>query len=270
MQLSGIYFYPAKSLAGCSARDIEVDRFGLCGDRRWLVTNPAGRFLTQREHPRMALIRATPGRDSLELSAREDLIVVPVPGSGSRERLVQVWEDHARARDAGDEPARWLSEQLNTPCRLFYMPEDSVRLVDGLYAQTGETVSFADGFPILLVSQASLDDLNSKLTTPVPMNRFRPNLVINGSAPFAEDTWQRIRIGDMTFDVTKPCSRCVMPSIVQETAERDPDINRVLAGYRRFDGQIYFGQNLLYQGGGRLSLGASVEVLEDVVTGPES
>ena len=157
--------------------------------------------------------------------------------------------------------AAWLSDRLGSACRLFYMPEDSVRLVDGLYAHNGETVSFADGFPILLISRASLDDLNGRLPSPVPMNRFRPNLVISGCAPFAEDDWKRIRIGDMVFDVAKPCSRCAIPSIVQETGERDPHINRALASYRRFDGKIYFGQNLLYQQPGRLQSGDQVEVL---------
>ena len=262
MELSGIYIYPVKSLAGCEADSVEIDRFGPAGDRRWLVTNPSGRFLTQREHASMALIKAESNADSLTLRAGDDSVTVPVPGEGSRERLVQVWEDHARARDAGDAAAEWLSQHINQTCRLFYMPDDSVRLVDGLYAGNGETVSFADGFPILLISQASLDDLNDRLPAPVPMNRFRPNLVVSGCDPFAEDDWKRIRIGDMEFTVAKPCSRCVMPSIVQETAERDPHINRALAGYRRFEGKIYFGQNLLYQETGRLRSGDAVEVLE--------
>jgi hypothetical protein len=261
VELSGICVYPVKSLAGYESDSIDMDRFGPAGDRRWLVTDPAGRFLTQREHPVMALIKTRAAAESLTLSVDGDDITVPIPGADARERLVQVWEDHARARDAGDAAARWLSDKLGQSCRLFYMPDDSVRLVDGLYASNGETVGFADGFPVLLISQGSLDDLNDRLPSPVSMNRFRPNLVVSGCDPFAEDGWKRIRIGDMTFDVAKPCSRCVMPSIVQETAERDPHINRVLAGYRRFEGKIYFGQNLLYQDTGRLSLGDAVEVL---------
>ncbi len=261
MKLSGIYIYPVKSLAGYQTDTIDMDRFGPAGDRRWLVTNPAGRFLTQREHPAMALIKTQSDAESLTLWLDGDDITVPKPGADERERLVQVWEDHARARDAGVAAARWLSDKLGRDCRLFYMPDDSVRRVDGLYAGNGETVGFADGFPVLLISQASLDDLNGRLPCAVPMNRFRPNLVVSGCEPFAEDHWKRIRIGHMTFDVAKPCSRCVMPSIVQETAERDPHINRVLAGYRRFEGKIYFGQNLLYQHTGRLSTGDAVEVL---------
>jgi uncharacterized protein YcbX len=151
---------------------------------------------------------------------------------------------------------------LGLPCRLVYMPDSCQRLVDGHFARDGETVSFADGFPLLLISQASLDDLNRKLDNPVPMNRFRPNLVVNGCDPFAEDGWRRIRIGDVEFDVAKPCSRCVIPSIDQATAQRDGQINRVLAGFRRFNGQVLFGQNLLYQRAGTLTLGDSVEVLD--------
>lgn len=262
MKLSGISIYPVKSMAGCEVVSVKIDRFGPVGDRRWVVTNQAGRFLTQRENPGMALIHATREGATLRLKAGAESLVVPFPGPGSKERLVQVWEDHARARDAGDSAARWLSDRLGQACRLFYMPDDSVRLVDGLYAKNGETVSFADGFPILLISRASLDDLNGRLPSPVPMNRFRPNLVVSGCAPFAEDTWECIRIGDMQFEIAKPCSRCAVPSIVQETAERDPHINRVLAGYRRFDGKIYFGQNLLYRQGGEVRIGDDVEVLD--------
>jgi len=124
-------------------------------------------------------------------------------------------------------------------------------------------VSFADGFPLLLISQASLDDLNARLSSPVPMNRFRPNLVVSGCEAFAEDSWRRIRVGEIEFDVAKPCSRCVMPSIDQASGRKDSEILRVLAGYRRGeDRQTYFGQNLLYRGSGEIALGAIVEVLE--------
>lgn len=155
-----------------------------------------------------------------------------------------------------------LSGFLDRDCRLVYMPEDTRRPVDTRYARQGETVSFADGFPLLLVSQASLDDLNSRLPEPVPMNRFRPNLVVSGCGPFAEDDWRRLRIGELELEVAKPCSRCVMPSIVQETAGRDGTINRVLASFRRRDGVICFGQNLLYRHSGRLRVGDPVEIIQ--------
>ena len=147
------------------------------------------------------------------------------------------------------------------------MPEDCQRLVDGAYAKSAETVSFADGFPLLLLSQASLDLLNSKLGSPVPINRFRPNLVVDGCKAHAEDDWRQIRIGGMEFDVAKACARCVVPSIDQASGEKDSEILRALAAYRRFedpgDGarQVYFGQNLLYRGAGELAVGDEVTIL---------
>ena len=262
MQLSEIHLYPVKSCAGVALQETRVDRFGPQGDRRWMVVRPDGGFITQREYPQMSQIQVEPQAQGLRLSFQGSDMQVAVPAEDVPVRLVRVWEDGVAAQDTGDEVAAWLSSRLDTPCRLVYMPSDTVRLVDGLYASEGETVGFADGFPLLLISQASLDDLNDRLPAPVPMNRFRPNLVVTGCDAFAEDSWRRIRIGDMEFDVAKPCSRCVMPSIVQETGERDPIINRVLADYRRRDGKIYFGQNLLYRGTGQLRVGDCVELMQ--------
>ncbi len=261
MQLSGISIYPVKSCAGLDLPQVSLDRFGPEGDRRWLVTDPRGRFISQRECAEMALISALPVPAGLQLGG-SDGVEVPVPADGARERWVQVWEDRLMARDAGDGAAAWLSQRLGRDCRLFYMPDSARRRVDGLYAREGETVSFADGFPLLLISEASLEDLNGRLPQPVPMNRFRPNLVVSGAEPFAEDGWRRIRIGAVELQVAKPCSRCVIPSIDQATAQRDGSINRVLASYRRQQGQVYFGQNLLYRETGTLQLGDEVQVLE--------
>ena len=262
MRLTDIVIYPVKSCAGYSLAEVTLDRFGPRGDRRWMVVNESGGFLTQRDMPLMCRIEVVADGDGIRLRFIDRSLAAAQPAVSVKPRMVRVWSDHALAQDAGDEAANWLSECLERPCRLVFMPEESTRLVDGLYAREGETVSFADGFPLLLISQASLDDLNGRLPSPVPMNRFRPNLVVEGCEPFAEDGWRRIRIGEVEFQVAKPCSRCVIPSIVQESAERDPDINRVLAGYRQFQGKIYFGQNLLYQEMGRLKVGDVVEVLE--------
>jgi uncharacterized protein YcbX len=262
MHLSGIYVYPVKSCAGLELAATDLDRFGPVGDRRWMVVGEGGDFITQRVEPRLALIRADPSGDGLQLQWGESRVRVDVPAAERPLRPVRIWSDTVGARDAGDAAAAWLSDRLGRSCRLVYMPDDAVRRVDGAYAGAGETVGFADGFPLLLISDASLADLNGRLPTPVPMNRFRPNLVVAGCEPFAEDGWKRVRIGAMTFVVAKPCSRCVIPSIVQESAQRDRHINRVLASYRRVNGQILFGQNLLYQQPGQLAVGDEVEVLE--------
>lgn len=262
MQLSGITIYPVKSCAGLQLDTVVLDRFGPAGDRRWLVVDHSGRFLSQREQARMALIEVLPLDGGVALQLGGSRLQVAVPSVDAGEMRVRIWEDSVRARLADPAAGEWLSQQLGRPCRLVYMPDDCRRLVDGLYAREGETVSFADGFPLLLVSQASLDDLNGRLDRPVPMNRFRPNLVVQGCTPHAEDGWRRIRIGAVELEVAKPCARCAMPSIDQATGERDPQINRVLASYRRVNGQVLFGQNLLYRQGGQLALGDPVVVLE--------
>jgi len=261
MQLTDICIYPVKSCAGLSLPVSGLDRFGLKGDRRWMVVTPGGEFLSQRSHPGMCRIATALRPDGIRLACAGAAIEVDTPGEGAPELQVRVWSDRVPARDAGEVAAQWLARQLDTPCRLVHMPEHVRRRVDGAYASEGETVSFADGFPLLLISRGSLDELNRRLPAPVPMNRFRPNLVVDGCEPFAEDDWRRIRIGALEFDVAKPCARCVIPSIVQETAARDPHINRALAGFRRVNGQIFFGQNLLYRHTGRLSAGDRVEVL---------
>jgi len=261
MHLSGISIYPVKSCAGIELQQVTLDRFGPAGDRRWLVVDQRGRFVSQREQARMALIRVEQQASGLRLSLGDSSMEVQPPAADAPEVRVTIWEDSVRALLADNAAGTWLSEQLGLPCRLVYMPDNCQRLVDGLYAREGETVSFADGFPLLLIAEASLDDLNSRLDNSVPMNRFRPNLVVAGCDAFSEDGWQRIRIGAVAFDVAKPCSRCVIPSIDQVSAQRDPQINRVLASYRRVNGQVMFGQNLLYRQAGELVVGDTVEVL---------
>ncbi|QIB64847.1 MOSC domain-containing protein [Kineobactrum salinum] len=261
--VSELSLYPVKSCSGHQVETFALDRFGPAGDRRWMITDPDGRFLTQREYPRLALVRvAVQAGGGLHLTNGSSTCEVALPATGAVSRRVDVWGDQVQALDAGDAAAAWLSRHLDTPCRLVYMPQDSKRPVDPAFADAGQTVSFADAFPLLLISRASLDDLNSRLPQPVPMNRFRPNLVVGGCEPFAEDSWRRIRVGSVEFDVVKACQRCSIPSIDQATAERDGSINRVLASYRRFDRKILFGQNLLYSGGGRIAVGDPVTILQ--------
>ena len=263
ISVSALTIYPVKSLAGLELPSAQLDRFGFSGDRRWMVVNEERRFLSQREHAAMALISVAQDTSAITLSSGGNSLSVEQPPATAKNLMVQVWQDSVRALDAGDTAAGWLSEVLGSRCRLVYMADGAHRYVDGVYAREGETVSFADGFPVLLISQASLDDLNSRLDQSVPMNRFRPNLVVSGCTAFAEDGWKRLRIGTLEFRVAKPCSRCVMPSIDQASAEKDPQILPVLASYRRgADRQVYFGQNLLYAGSGQLGVGDAVEILD--------
>lgn len=261
--LSEMHLYPIKSCGGIRVESAALDRFGLVHDRRWMLVDQHNVALTQRQCAAMALIQTQLLGAGLRISLYGQVLDIAIPTvTAATSVVVEVWGDRVQALDGGQDAARWLSERLVQACRLVFMPDDSERRVDKNFAKADETVSFADGFPLLLISQASLDDLNSRLDNPVPMNRFRPNLVVSGCAPFEEDQWRRIRIGDVEFDLPKRCSRCVMPSIDQATGILDNSINRVLASYRRRDGAICFGQNLLYADMGILNISASLKVLE--------
>lgn len=261
--LSGLFFYPVKSLRGISLQRAPVDSRGIHYDRHWMVVDAAGKFVTQRQYPRMALVRTalTPGGLRLSAPGMPDLEVAFEPPEASA-ITVRVWGDQCLARSAGVAPADWLSRYLGMDCRLCFMPEQTERPVDPAYAAPQDRVGFADGFPFLLISQASLDDLNGRLDEALPMLRFRPNLVVAGCEPYAEDGWRRIRIGELTFRVAKPSSRCVIPTIDPETGEKGVEPLRTLNRYRREGNKVYFGQNLLHDGPGELKLGATVEVLE--------
>jgi len=263
LTLSGLFFYPVKSLRGISLERAPVDSRGIHFDRRWMVVDADGKFVTQRQYPRMVLVRTalTPGGLRLSAPDMPDLDVTFEPEEAS-DTTVQVWEDRCLARSAGAAPAKWLSRFLGIDCRLFFMPEQTERPVDPIYAGAEDRVGFADGFPFLLISQASLDDLNGRLDQALPMIRFRPNLVVAGCEPYAEDDWRRIRIGELTFRVAKPCSRCVIPTIDPETGEKGVEPLRTLNRYRREGNKVLFGQNLLHDGTGELKLGSTVEVLE--------
>jgi len=261
--LSEIWRYPVKSLRGSRHRRLEVASRGFAFDRHWMLVSPDGKFLTQRQEPRMALIRADIEGGLLRLGIEPDRsLALPVTAGGDSLE-VQVWNDRCRASGVPPVVDRWLSDQLGRPVRMVWLPHTERRQVDQGYALPGDQTGFSDGFPFLLISQASLDELNRQLARPVPMERFRPNLVVTGCAPHAEDDWQRIRIGDLSFRVVKPCSRCAIPSVDLETGQKHPQMEpiRTLMRYRSRDNKVYFGQNLLHDGQGWLQEGMAVEIL---------
>ncbi len=263
MLLSQLNVYPIKSARGVSLEASEVDECGLRLDRRWMLIDEGGRFISQRRFPRMALIGVRLERDSL---------VVDAPGMPSLEMSLQpqaerlmlagVWDDLVEVSPVSDDAHRWFSEFLGARCRLVHLPDESVRQVDPGYGEWGDQVGLADGFPFLLVSESSLADLNARMEQPVPMDRFRPNLVVRGCGPFAEDEWKLVRIGPITFRVVKPCSRCAITSVDQRTAARGKEPLRTLARFRRWGTKVLFGQNLIHSGTGTLRAGDPVEVLQ--------
>ncbi|MFI8609294.1 MOSC domain-containing protein [Pseudomonas sp. NPDC077649] len=267
LSLSRLYRYPLKSGRGEVLQRSAVDGLGLHGDRRWMVVEAeSGRFITQRLLPQMSQLGALyDARGGLTLSAPgcADLAVA-LPDPEQDLRGVTVWRDSLRVPDAGDAAADWLSALLGRACRLVQVPETRTRQVDTAYAQPGDRVAFADGFPLLLIGQASLDDLAARVGRPLSILRFRPNLVVTGSEAYAEDEWKRIRIGAVEFEVAKGCSRCILTTVDPQTGERSADREPLstLKTYRERDGQVYFGQNLLPRGVGELQVGMPVEVLE--------
>ncbi len=255
MHLSGLFIYPVKSLGGFSVPAAEVDDLGLVGDRRFLVTDESGKFLTQRVLPRMALIQTALSAEALILSvpSRSALHVPRDPDPSAPLRSVSVWSSAGLlAEDCGDAAAAWLSDFLATTCRLVRIGEKFLRPVLKSAAGPGDRVTFADAAPMLVISEASLADLNDRLLAQgeqaLPMNRFRPNLVVAGCDAFAEDTWPRFRIGTAVFRASGLCARCTVPTIDQETAERGKEPLRTLATYRRDaknPSDVNFGQNLI-------------------------
>jgi uncharacterized protein len=262
VRLTEIHIYPVKSLAGIALQRSSLDAMGLHHDRRWMVVDPAGRFLTQRDHPQMALIqpRLLKGELTLSRVGMPDHRVPPAGGDKRRVRVV-VWRDRLEAVHLGEHTDAWLSQAIGTPCKLVYIDDDVVRQCDLNYADEGERTGFADGFPLLLISQASLDDLNKRLDENLPMRRFRPNLVVSGCAPYAEDRWRRIVIGGIAMRVVKPCSRCVITTIDPATGVKGKgEPLRTLSTYRMRGNQVYFGQNLIHEQQGALTVGQELVV----------
>jgi uncharacterized protein len=259
--LAGLTVYPIKSTRGIPVEAWEVDDFGLQYDRRFMVVDQSGEFLSQRSHPRLALVAPSIRGDVLQVDAPGmGPLQLPLEPSPSVATRVTVWADTCDATWMGEPAARWFSEFLGDFCSLVYMSGETIRPADAAYAPVGSRVSFADGFPFLLISEESLADLNRRLAEPLPMNRFRPNLVVAGTQPYGEDRWERIQIGEVGLRVVKPCDRCVVTTTDQTTTVRGREPLRTLARYRNIGGKVLFGQNVVHEGGGRLRVGDRVLV----------
>ncbi len=264
IELTALTYFPIKSCRGLEVDSSVLRRGGLEHDRRMMVVKHDGDFLTQREYPRLALVLPTLADDCLNLAAPDfDSIRVPLQTSGATVP-VRVWKSRGiPAVDQGDEAADWFSAWLRAPVRLVHIADGYERKVNPDYAvRPDDHTAFADGYPVLLASEESLADLNARLESPLPMNRFRPNLVVRGTSAFAEDSWKRIRIGSVDLAVVKPCARCVITTIDKETLETSREPLKTLASYRRKNGKVMFAQNLIPLNEGRLSTGMGVEILE--------
>ncbi len=264
-RLTGLHLYPLKSAAAFSVHQANLDAIGLVGDRRWMLVDPKGRPLTQRDLPRIARVHAIPTTDGgLEIVALGmPALKFSVPGPEATVLHTELHGRPARGWLADPVSANWLPDFLETACRLLYVPPTLARPVAAPWGRENDRTAFTDGFPVLLIGEGSLAALNDRLERPVPMDRFRPNLVVSGTEPFEEDEWQRVRIGQLEFRAVKPCPRCVVTTVDQATGQKDPagEPLTTLARFRKHEGKVWFGMNLVHEVAGRLSLGDPVEVI---------
>jgi len=260
VRVTGLIIYPVKSLAGIQLQESEVDNMGLKYDRRWMLVSPEGKFLSQRTIPQMALIKTELDNGQLTLCMEgKDSLIIPATDHNSEKMNVVIWNDELQVQKVGDECDAWLSECLGVECHLVYIADDVMRQCDLDFAEEGEQTGFADGFPMLFISEESLADLNQRLDVKVDMRRFRPNVVIAGCDPFAEDELKRFSIAGVAMKGVKPCSRCPMPMV-------DPDLGKrvgqepiaTLTKYRKWDNKVFFGMNVIHQQQGVIRVGDSL------------
>jgi uncharacterized protein YcbX len=265
IRVAALYVYPVKGCRGTRVDGADVAERGFEGDRRWMVVDAAGLFVSQRQTPRLVLVRPRLRAGALTLVADgfPTLELAATPGAPDRSEIdVQVWRHRGRAaRDAAG--SAWFSAFLGAPHHLVFMDERHRRPVEPTAAAglaPGDIVSFADAFPFLLISDGSLDELNRRLPRPITAERFRPNIVVSGCAPFAEDAWTRLRIGALGFRGVKRCDRCAVTTVDPDTGARGKEPLQTLATFRQQQGKVWFGMNLIHDGTGPLRVGDTVAV----------
>ena len=265
LTVSHLYVYPIKSLGGIELTSARLTDRGFEHDRRWMLVDEENRFMTQRVYPQMALLRTAIHANELtvyEKGNETDKISLNLYPAGNEMIKVQVWDDVCDAMQISDAINQWFSQKLNRVCKLVYMPDATKRKVNAEYALNDDINGFSDAFPVLMIGQASLDDLNSRLEKPVPMNRFRPNIVFTGGEAFEEDTMKHFQISGTDFYAVKPCARCVTTTTDQETGITAKEPQKTLAAYRAANNNVYFGQNILYKKEGVIKVGDELKVVQ--------
>jgi uncharacterized protein len=265
MQISQLFIYPVKSLSGIAKQSIEITSTGFKHDRRWMLVDENNVFLSQRTHSQMALLQTAEKENGITIFNKQNpggAIIIPFENKYNEKIKVTVWDDVCDAIEVDKNLNKWFSDMLHINCKLVYMPDDTKRLVDKRYAANDEVTSFSDGYPILMIGQQSLDNLNRKLTDALPINRFRPNIVFTGGHAHIEDEMAAFTIDEINFLGVKPCSRCVMTTINQQTAQGGKEPLKTLATYRQKNNKIYFGQNVLQQQNGIISIGNEIKIIQ--------
>lgn len=260
-KISELNIYPIKSLGGIPVQSAMVKQKGLEHDRRWMLVDEENVFLTQRIHNHMALFRMSFGDNGFRVSFKGDDIDIPFTMEGDPVRA-KIWNDEVTVREVSSVHSDWFSGNIGIRCRLMAFPEENARYIDPKYRLADESVSLADGYPLLLLGQATVDDLNRRLEIPVPMNRFRPSVVFTGGDAFDEDKWTRFSMGDGSFAGVKTCRRCVLITVDQETGIKGTEPLATLSTYRRWDNGVHFGQNVIPVKLGKISIGDEI-IVED-------
>jgi uncharacterized protein YcbX len=274
LTLTAINRYPVKSCRGQPVDDAVVERWGLAGDRRWMLVDDAGDVVTAREYPQLVLV--TPEFTAAGLLLRApalDPLLVSTP-EGAIRCDVRVFASEMSAAPASQEAHAWFSKVVGKPVRLVYLDDPTLRRTNPRYSKPSDRVSFADGYPLLLAVEESLAALNDLIAEgphaaagPMPMTRFRPNLVVAGVPAWAEDSWRVLRIGAARFRAVKACNRCVLSTIDPDTATKGKEPIATLARHRRWDGKVWFAINLIPDSpGATLHVGDEVKVLVRVAT----
>jgi uncharacterized protein len=256
-KVTELWTYPIKSLGGIRIQSAKVLKKGLEADRRWMLIDDRNIFLTQRVYHKMALFRTAWHGNQLSVSHAGDQISIPANSSGE-DITAQIWDDTVVVREVDRTISKWFSERLSLACRLVAFPEENRRDVDPRYKVADDQVSLADAYPVLIIGQSSLDDLNSRMVNPVPMNRFRPNIVFSGGDAFEEDSWNQIRVGKNRFAAVKQCARCVLPTVDQETGIMGKEPLATLNTYRKRESKVLFGMNLVPLDHGEIRVGDEI------------
>ena len=266
MKVSQLYIYPIKALGGIAISSVNITDRGFENDRRWMLIDENNRFISQREIAEMSLLQVEILQHVMKVNHKKDpanCIEISLTPAASDITTVNIWDTLCEAQLVNTEADRWFSKILDTNCRLVYMPDSTTLKIDDQYAITGNDItSFSDGYPILMVSEESLGDLNDKLDEPLPINRFRPNLVFKGGTPFIEESMKEFSIKDCLFYGVKPCARCVVTTIDQDSAEKGKEPLKTLSLYRRKDAKVIFGENVIAAGTGKISIGDTITILQ--------
>ncbi len=264
LQISQLYIYPVKSLAGIAVNSARVTDRGFEYDRRWMLVDPDNIFISQREVPEMALMKVQIADEGVRINfpPKNSSFTIPFHPVSNEFANVTIWDDTCVGQFVSNDADDWFSAMLGIQCRLVYMPDEAARITDQRYTPDHSITSFSDAYPFLIIGQASLDDLNSRLSEPLPMDRFRPNIVFTGGSAYQEDSMHTFVIGNITFHGVKLCARCVITTIDQATALKNKEPLKTLACYRFRDNKILFGQNLVHEGLGEITVGQTLDVLK--------